>query len=255
MGTSKLQQQVGKTICSILEGCRVQENIRPEWLIIPDGERCELDFYIESLGIAIEVQGAQHYIYVPHFHQTYENFLRQTKRDSFKRYTCQKRGIRLYEISSESELDELIASIKQAIQPKPTFDRRKKIDLVSLAKLRVTNNGDRKQERRKGIIRAGTRILDLINLSTVPDHELGQLIEVLAVAAKKPQKQYARFLTAYAGWIRLFKDAQTDTSQEIIEKLAHWEQQTIDARQSAFIRLFGRKKVDSDWTPRRYEYF
>lgn len=103
MATSKLQRRVGQLLSTHLGQYTIQENTRPDWLITSRGERLELDFYIKELQVAIEVQGAQHYIYVPHFHKTHDNFCRRLKWDSFKREQCSKQGVQLIEIDNEQD--------------------------------------------------------------------------------------------------------------------------------------------------------
>lgn len=103
MSTSKLQRRVSELLSIHLGRYTIRENIRPDWLITPEGARLELDFYIEELETAIEVQGAQHYIYVSHFHQTHDRFLQRLEWDDFKREYCARRGIHLIEIDNEQD--------------------------------------------------------------------------------------------------------------------------------------------------------
>lgn len=89
--------------------CSFKENARPIWLITEQGERCELDFLIEPIRLAIEIQGDQHYRYTPHFHGSYENFLAQQRRDEFKRIVCAAKGIKLFLIHDLDEFREVAA--------------------------------------------------------------------------------------------------------------------------------------------------
>ena len=57
-----------------------------------------LDFYIGSLGMAIEYNGEQHYMPATWWHWTKEDFENQTKRDERKRAFCESHGIKLLEI-------------------------------------------------------------------------------------------------------------------------------------------------------------
>ena len=57
-----------------------------------------LDFYIGSLGMAIEYNGEQHYMPATWWHWTREDFENQTKRDERKRAFCKSHGIKLLEI-------------------------------------------------------------------------------------------------------------------------------------------------------------
>lgn len=53
----------------------------------------ELDGYCETLRVAFEHQGAQHYGFVTRFHKTPEDFARQMERDRIKQAACLARGI------------------------------------------------------------------------------------------------------------------------------------------------------------------
>lgn len=71
---------------------------RPEFLRY-NGNLLELDGYCPELNLAFEYNGAQHYMYVPFFHDQDEtNFIRQKERDQFKRAKLRELGIDLVEI-------------------------------------------------------------------------------------------------------------------------------------------------------------
>ena len=61
------------------------------------------DFILKVNGIEfwIEYHGKQHYIEMPFFHKTHEDFLKQLKRDQNERDYCKENGIILLEISYE----------------------------------------------------------------------------------------------------------------------------------------------------------
>lgn len=117
MSTSKLQRYVSKLLSNELAGLTIKENVRPDWLITKDGSRLELDFYVEEIQAAIEVQGKQHYEYIPHFHGDYQRFQAQLEWDSFKREICQKRGVALFEVGDELEAKEAIAKMRAMVLP------------------------------------------------------------------------------------------------------------------------------------------
>ena len=75
------------------------ENHRPIWL-----EGLELDGYNESLKLAFEHHGKQHYEYVRRFHKSYAKFEDQVARDQRKRTICRYNGITLIEIPSVPDL-------------------------------------------------------------------------------------------------------------------------------------------------------
>lgn len=103
MSTSKLQREVSRLLSIHLGGYIIRENVRPDWLIF-DGVRVELDFYIEELSAAIEVQGEQHYHFVPMFHHNADGFKKRIDCDEQKRITCAKNGVRLFEVASLDEV-------------------------------------------------------------------------------------------------------------------------------------------------------
>lgn len=89
----------GETICRhVLEeyyGVPFK-SARPNWLKnINTGANCELDCYNETLGIAVEYNGIQHYMYPNPFHKSEAEFRKQIMRDKFKVQQCAEHGIKL----------------------------------------------------------------------------------------------------------------------------------------------------------------
>lgn len=130
MPSSKLQRRIKSILLSYFGEYRVEENIRPEWLISDNGTRLELDFYIPGLKAAIEVQGEQHYIFTPHFHNTYSDFLRRLDYDRQKKKLCIDNGIIFIEVTNEFEarvaFDKLISDINledEKLQMPATFNQ------------------------------------------------------------------------------------------------------------------------------------
>lgn len=74
-----------------------------------EGAGCslELDGYNESLSIAFEHHGAQHYRHVKHFHRTQEAFDAQRDRDRRKLHMCELNGVRLLVVPSIPDLTPL----------------------------------------------------------------------------------------------------------------------------------------------------
>lgn len=77
------------------------------------GTRLSIDFYNASQKIAIEVQGAQHRKYVPHFHgKNKVNYIDQLRRDKQKADFCRLNKIQLIEIYDKDVLSiELFKSL------------------------------------------------------------------------------------------------------------------------------------------------
>lgn len=70
---------------------------KPLWLISDRGFQLELDGYSETLKMAFEHHGIQHYRHVPFFHSV-QKFKRTQELDAVKRARCTERGVLLIEI-------------------------------------------------------------------------------------------------------------------------------------------------------------
>lgn len=81
--------------------------VRPSFLKNPETNRnLELDCYNDELKIAVEYNGIQHYTWPNFTGVSYENFIKQVRRDKFKIDQCDKNGVYLitvpYNIKHES---------------------------------------------------------------------------------------------------------------------------------------------------------
>lgn len=113
---SNLEKYLSKKLYESFGSIEIKQNYRPQWM-----EGLELDFYIEDLKLAAEIQGMQHYSFVQFFHGTKEKFYEQQKRDAVKSSICRERGIRLVEIFNEKDADLFYARVKDAILPKEKY--------------------------------------------------------------------------------------------------------------------------------------
>ena len=111
MSTSNLQRYTKNRLMMIPQCNELQENIRPDWLISPNGERLELDFFIPSLNLALEVQGKQHFEFVEFFHRDNHGYNAQIYRDKTKKAICEKAGIKLLEVYQEDDVDNIVTSL------------------------------------------------------------------------------------------------------------------------------------------------
>lgn len=59
------------------------------------GKRLYLDFYLTSTRMAVEVQGRQHFDFIPHFHKSKFKFLKSQKNDQYKQEWCDINNITL----------------------------------------------------------------------------------------------------------------------------------------------------------------
>lgn len=82
------------------------------------GERLMLDVYCPTYKIGLEYHGRQHYEWVCHFHETYEDFVAAQRRDERKLELCAEQGITVLSFKYNDELTEDIvhARVLEAIQ-------------------------------------------------------------------------------------------------------------------------------------------
>lgn len=70
------------------------------------GENLFCDFYLPIRKLAIEVHGAQHYKYTPHFHGNIKEFMASKERDNRKKDWFNINGIRLIVLDYNEKVDE-----------------------------------------------------------------------------------------------------------------------------------------------------
>ncbi len=144
MSTSKLQSKFGDMLDARLPEFTIRENYKPQWLVSSDGARLELDFYIEELKVAFEVQGNQHFVYVEHFHKTYENFKIQKRRDEEKKDLCYGNKVKLIEIFTSTDAEIEIQKIEDSRKPeeKYHYSVEQKLSNTNRKKPRKESNSD-----------------------------------------------------------------------------------------------------------------
>ena len=67
-----------------------------------------VDFFLPSRMLAFEIQGQQHFKYIPHFHKNKQGFQNSLVRDEVKKNWCQMNDITLYTIASIDEAREIL---------------------------------------------------------------------------------------------------------------------------------------------------
>ena len=76
-------------------------------------EKLFFDFYINTLKVAVEVHGAQHYKFNALFHSSAQDFANQKKRDACKREWCEYNNITYVELPFKEKVDEWKSRILQ----------------------------------------------------------------------------------------------------------------------------------------------
>lgn len=99
-----------KLCCSVMEKIYGVPfiSVRPNWLRNPEtGENLELDCYNQELQLAVEYNGEQHYNWPNFTNQSYEAFINQVRRDTFKMETCDRNGVYLITVPYKVKYDDI----------------------------------------------------------------------------------------------------------------------------------------------------
>ena len=108
MPSSKLQRKLTAILEQRFPSLHLIPNHSASWLLTEFNRRLQLDVYLPSLNMAIEVQGEQHLEYIPYFHKSPEGFYEQLERDRKKRELCSRNNVLLLEIFYDSQIPEII---------------------------------------------------------------------------------------------------------------------------------------------------
>lgn len=136
------------------------------------GEKLRLDIYLPSYKLAIEYHGRQHYVHIPAFHETYDDFIRAQERDERKSQLCAENGITLVsfrytdDLSEDAVYDRILNAIRnsqvsEAVKPKykpnlspknsPQFEhakiKRKEFERDIRKKIKNERKKQREQDR------------------------------------------------------------------------------------------------------------
>jgi len=115
---------LGERICRILfEQVFKKPFIKsyPGWLVNDSGNRMELDGFCESLGVAFEHHGRQHFEQVDFFHKSKKSLDQRKKDDEKKRSLCAENGVHLIEIPelfSLLKIDDLLGFVADELEAK-----------------------------------------------------------------------------------------------------------------------------------------
>lgn len=73
--------------------------VRPDFLKNDvTGYNLELDLYNPNLKLAVEINGDQHYKFIPFFHRNKDAFTKQRYRDEMKKWKCEQAGLTLIDV-------------------------------------------------------------------------------------------------------------------------------------------------------------
>jgi hypothetical protein len=106
---------------------------RPLWLKVGERARLELDGYAESLGIAFEYHGEQHYRAVAFSKNSLSPIARQKELDQLKRERCRENGVTLIEVpyTERSRMEDFIrAELNQCEITPPRQERISEVELA-----------------------------------------------------------------------------------------------------------------------------
>ena len=104
---------------------------RPEWLVNPETSApLELDGITDCETLAYEHHGAQHRLFVPHWHRTRKEFDAMKRRDKYVEQLARERGVNLitvWEVNRGWPKDRILDHVEDAIRSAgvtvPSYDR------------------------------------------------------------------------------------------------------------------------------------
>ncbi len=108
---------LAKSVLQSLKKTFPNTRINSEYYVNYTGQKLFFDFYLPNLSIVVEVQGAQHTEFNPHFHGTAENFKASRKRDRLKGEWCDINDMTLVCVNHTEipiEMSALLQKIEEA---------------------------------------------------------------------------------------------------------------------------------------------
>lgn len=124
MNNLKRKSKKHEEISNYLESRFSKNFFKEEYNI---GNNLFLDIYIESIGLAIEIDGIQHDFFIPFFHGDESNFVLQKFRDSKKDRLCKEQSVFLFRVkfddnrTAEEIVNEAISQNKKRLDSMTIF--------------------------------------------------------------------------------------------------------------------------------------
>lgn len=87
-----------------------------EEIPLPINPTLYLDFYLPFRKLAVEVQGQQHFKYIPHFHESKAHFFRSVVNDKRKFQFCEINGLHLAILNDEQADEQWTEIIRNLLQ-------------------------------------------------------------------------------------------------------------------------------------------
>lgn len=111
---SKKAVEVKALIRELFPFCTILE----EYFIKFKKQKLYFDFFIKELNILVEVQGAQHFKYVGHFHGNKEGFLDSKRRDNLKKEYCEEESVALVIVDGDEQINKkkLLRKFSKALE-------------------------------------------------------------------------------------------------------------------------------------------
>lgn len=146
--TEKYYQGLTRRAAERVFGVKFKVDQRPDWLRSPlSGRNLELDLLNEEIGVAVEYNGYQHYVYPNKWHPSTDEgirkFLRGVRNDEIKRKICDEVGVYLIVVPySAHDFDERAESQIEAFLRKYHPDEEAKRQKAAARGIGATGRPD-----------------------------------------------------------------------------------------------------------------
>lgn len=106
---SKLHLQARELIHEIYPASIILEEVQ---IPINKKQKLYLDFYLKIEGMAVEVQGQQHFEFTPFYHKSKVDYYHQMRNDKLKADWCEFNGIILHYLKYNEDINEWRTGLK-----------------------------------------------------------------------------------------------------------------------------------------------